>query len=77
MALGTGIFLIVAGAILAFGVKDTVEAVNMPVIGYICMVVGVIALVLSLVMNAQKGKTVHKEVLESNVVPQAPQGPAA
>lgn len=64
MALGTGIFLIVIGAVLSFGVKDNVDWVNMPVVGYIFMGVGVLALILSLIMNAQRGKTTHREVIE-------------
>jgi hypothetical protein len=65
MALGTGIFLIVVGAILSWGVKDNVESVNFVVIGYICMAAGVIALALSMWMNAQKGRTTHHEVMET------------
>lgn len=75
MALGTGIFLIVVGAVLSFGVKDNVDWVNMPVVGYICMGAGVIALVLSLIMNAQRSKTTHREVIERKGDPTPP--PAA
>jgi hypothetical protein len=66
MALGTGITLIVLGAILSWGVSDNVENVNFVVIGYICMGAGVLALALSLWTNAQRGKTTHREVLETN-----------
>jgi divalent metal cation (Fe/Co/Zn/Cd) transporter len=66
MALGTGIFLIVLGAILSWGITDNLDSVNLVVIGYICMVAGAIALALSVWMNAQRGKTTHHEVLETN-----------
>jgi divalent metal cation (Fe/Co/Zn/Cd) transporter len=65
MALGTGIFLIVLGAILSWGVTDNLASVNLAVIGYICMGAGVIALGLSMWMNAQRGKTTHHEVMET------------
>ena len=66
MALGTGITLLVIGAILSWGVADNVENVNFVVIGYICMGAGVIALALSLWTNSQRGKTTHHEVVETN-----------
>jgi divalent metal cation (Fe/Co/Zn/Cd) transporter len=77
MALGTGIFLIVVGAILRWGVTADPASVNLDAIGYICMVAGVIALGLSVWMNAQRGKSTHHEVLETKkteVTPPAPQG---
>lgn len=64
MALGSGIFLLVVGAILAFAVRDSIEAVDMVMIGYICMGAGVLALILSLVLYAQRGRTSHHEVVE-------------
>jgi hypothetical protein len=48
MGIGTGIFLIAVGAILRYGVSDSVSGVNLPVIGLILMIVGVIGLVISL-----------------------------
>lgn len=64
MALGSGIFLLVLGAILAFAVRDSIDAVDTVMIGYICMGAGVLAIILSLVLNAQRGKTTHHEVVE-------------
>ena len=52
------------GAVLSFGVKDNADWVNMPVVGYIFMGAGVLALVLSLILNAQRGKSTHHEVIE-------------
>lgn len=77
MALGTGIFLIVVGAILTWGVNLISDSVNLDVIGYICMVAGVIALVLSVWMNAQRGKSTHHEVLETKKTEVAPPAPQA
>ncbi|PKQ27300.1 MAG: hypothetical protein CVT64_02405 [Actinobacteria bacterium HGW-Actinobacteria-4] len=64
MALGTGIFFLVLGAILTFAVGDSVEAVNLVLIGYICMGAGVLAIILSLIVNAQRSNTTHHEVVE-------------
>ena len=64
MGIGGGIFLIVVGAILAFAVNDTTEVVNLQMVGYICMAAGVLALVISLIMNAQRTSTTHREVIE-------------
>ncbi len=47
MYIGTSIFLIAVGAILAFAVTATVAGVDIQTAGVILMVVGVLALVLS------------------------------
>ncbi len=77
MALGTGIFLIVLGAILSWGVTDSLAGVNLAVIGYICMSAGVIALGLSVWMNAQRGKSTHHEVMETKAPEVTPPSPQA
>lgn len=65
MGIGGGIFLLVAGAVLAFGVSpDTWEVFNLQTIGYILMAVGALALVLALVMQAQRRRTSHTEYVE-------------
>ena len=48
MGIGTSIFLIALGAILRWGVADAIEGINLPVIGLILMIVGVIGLLISL-----------------------------
>jgi tellurite resistance protein TehA-like permease len=50
---GTGIALLVIGAILSFAVRDMISGVNLTMIGYICMGAGVLAIILGLVTNAQ------------------------
>ncbi|MCR6712259.1 MAG: DUF6458 family protein [Demequina sp.] len=67
MALGGGIFLIVVGAILAFAVKDSWDAVDLTMVGYICLAVGVLAIIISLVVNAQNRNTKHTEVVDQHV----------
>ncbi len=77
MALGTGIFLIVVGAILRWGVGLKFDSVNLNNIGYICMAAGVIALGLSVWMNAQRGKSTHHEVMETKATEVAPPPPTS
>ncbi len=65
MGIGTGIFLIVVGAILAFAISpDTWEVVNLNIVGYICIAAGILALILALVYNQQRRNTSHREVVE-------------
>ncbi len=64
MGIGSGIFLIVIGAIFAFAVRDSWDVVDLTVIGYICLGAGVLAIILSLVLNAQRANTSHREVVE-------------
>jgi hypothetical protein len=64
MGIGGGIALLVIGAILAFGVRDSIDAVDLTVIGYICMGAGVLALILALVLTRQRANTSHREVVE-------------
>ena len=77
MGIGGGIALIVIGAILSFGVSDAVDGVNLVVIGYICMAAGVIALILAIVLNAQRSNTSHTAVVEQRTTPNAPPAQAA
>jgi hypothetical protein len=76
MGIGGGIFLIVVGAILAFAVSDSVSGVDLTMIGYICMAAGVLALVISLVLNAQRTNTTHREVIERHDDRRPPAPPA-
>jgi hypothetical protein len=48
VGIGTSIFLIAVGAILRYAVKDSVNAIDLPVVGLILMIVGVIGLAISL-----------------------------
>ncbi len=64
MGIGGGIFLLVVGAILAFAVRDSIEAIDLTVVGYICMGAGVLALIISVVLASQRSNTTHREVIE-------------
>jgi hypothetical protein len=66
MRLGLGIVLLLIGAVLAFAVKDNVSGVNLTMVGYICMGVGALALILSLITQAQATNTSHKTTVERN-----------
>jgi len=50
MALGTSLFLIAVGAILRYAVSDSLEGIDIPTIGLILMIVGVIGMVISFFM---------------------------
>jgi beta-lactamase regulating signal transducer with metallopeptidase domain len=50
MALGTSLFLIAVGAILRYAVSDSVSGVDVPTVGLILLIVGVIGLLISLFM---------------------------
>ena len=64
MGIGSGIALLVVGAILSFGVADNWDVVDLTVIGYICMGAGVLAIILSLVLAKQRTNTSHHQVVE-------------
>jgi hypothetical protein len=64
MGIGAGIFLLVVGGILAFGVRDSWSALDLTAIGYICIGAGVLAIILALVMNQQRSNTSHEAVVE-------------
>lgn len=65
MGIGTGIFLIVVGAILAFAIApDTWDVVNLNMVGWICIVAGIVALIMGVIYNQQRRNTSHREVVE-------------
>jgi hypothetical protein len=53
MTIGTSLFLIAVGAILRFAVNDSIESVDLSVVGLILMIVGAIGLVLGLFLMSQ------------------------
>jgi hypothetical protein len=55
MGIGVSIFLIAAGAILAWGVTTEAEGLNVGAIGVILMVVGLLGLLLSLIFWSSLG----------------------
>ncbi len=66
MGIGIGIVLLVIGLILLLDViQDYPQAledvVEIETLGWICLVVGILAIVLALVLNQQRSKTTHVE----------------
>lgn len=65
MGIGVGIVLLVIGLILVTGAVNLPDAIAQNIasdmVGWICVVVGVLALVLALVLNQQRTKTTHVE----------------
>ncbi len=54
MSLGLGIFLLVLGGILAFGVRDQWSAFDVTVIGYVLMAGGALAIILYFIASQQR-----------------------
>ncbi|QWZ07907.1 hypothetical protein KRR39_21470 [Nocardioides panacis] len=62
MGIGTGIVLLVVGLILVLGVVNfDIGLVDDVALGWILLVVGVLAIILALVMNQQRSRTKHVE----------------
>lgn len=47
MSIGVGIFLMVVGAVFAFAIRDTWDAVNLQIVGYILLLAGLVSILLS------------------------------
>lgn len=66
MRIGSSIVLIALGAILAFAVADNlVNFIDLTLVGYILMGVGILGLIVSLLMNAPRSQ---RRVSESRTV---------
>ena len=55
-AIGIGIVLLVAGAIMAFAVDVTTEGFNLNTIGWILMAAGLLALIIGLVLMIPRSR---------------------
>lgn len=75
MAIGSGIFLIALGAILAFALNESVDAIDLVLVGWILMGAGVLAVIISLIVSAQSRK--RTTVTESHTAPQVADQTAA
>lgn len=65
MGIGLGITLLVLGAILTFTNLDTsVLNTNLDTVGIILMAGGALALIMAVVLNAQRANTSHTTVTE-------------
>ena len=63
MGIGTSIFLLAVGAILAFAVTDAISGVDLTVVGYILMAAGALGLVISMLVanRAPRDRVVTRE----------------
>lgn len=61
MGIAAGIVLIVIGAILLFAVQADLPFVSDDVLGIILIVAGILAVILALVLNAQRTRTKHTQ----------------
>jgi len=59
MGIGIGIVLIVVGAILLWAVQADLPFVSDDTLGIILIVAGILAVILALLMNAQRSRTKH------------------
>jgi hypothetical protein len=57
MAIGFGIFLIVVGAALVWAVEVDIQFIDDNALGWILMIAGLAAIVLSLAINAQRNRS--------------------
>ena len=55
MTIGTSIFVIALGAILRFAVNDSIEGIDLQIVGLILMIAGAVGLVIGLVWMATSG----------------------
>ena len=64
MTIGAALFMIAVGAILRYAVSDSIDGVDLPVIGLILMIVGAVGLLISLFMYAnatRRGTVVERD----------------
>lgn len=71
MGFGVGVFLILVGAILAFAVQDAWSVMDLTMVGYICIGVGILALILGFVTLASRRRRSEVTYRET---PAAPHG---
>jgi len=57
MGIGTGIFLFVVGAILAFALNFETEFINLDLVGYLLMGAGVVVFIISLIFTLRRNST--------------------
>jgi hypothetical protein len=55
MSIGASLFMIAVGAILRYAVSDSIDGVDLPVIGLILMIVGIVGLLLSMLFWSSLG----------------------
>ncbi len=68
MGIGVSIFLIAVGAILAFAVNFDVSGVDINVVGYILMIVGLIGLIMTAFIWGPRNRGSRGDVVEERRV---------
>jgi Domain of unknown function (DUF6458) len=68
MGIGASIFLIAVGAILAFAVNADVSGLDIAVVGWILMAVGVLGLIMTAFIWGPRRGTARGEVVEERRV---------
>lgn len=68
MGIGVSIFLIAVGAILAFAVEVEVSGIELAVVGYILMIVGVIGLIMTAFIWGPRNRGGGGDVVEERRV---------
>lgn len=66
MSIGVGIFLLAVGAILAFGVRDSWDAIDLTVVGFVLMAAGALGIALSFYITNRR-RNVPNEALDPAV----------
>ena len=71
MSLGLGIFLLVLGGVLAFGVRNQWSAFDVTVIGYVLMAGGALAIILYFIASRQRRRPTTGGPTDQRNVPPA------
>jgi uncharacterized protein DUF6458 len=64
MGIGLGVLLVVVGAALMWAINLDIAHIDDFTLGLILFIVGVVAIVLSVYLNAQRNRTTHVERYE-------------
>jgi Domain of unknown function (DUF6458) len=59
MTVGGSIFLVAVGAILRYAVTDSIKGIDLPTIGLILMIAGIVGLVIGLFMYASNRRSAY------------------
>lgn len=72
MTIGTSLFLIAVGAILRYAVEDTWDPVDIPTVGLILMLVGVVGLIIGIYFAFVRRPTPDRVVEERRYADEPP-----
>lgn len=66
MGIGLGVFLVVVGAILVFGVNASVAGLDLTAIGYILMGAGLLVIILSLLVFMPRTRRARRTAITTD-----------